>query len=78
MRINKYQLENRRGERQHQVKRDWTINENIVTVYDCVYDVMMDAKLAIFWINQSTTSSIYPEYDSRHGKGLEDIRQRII
>ena len=43
---NKDQLENRRGERQHQLIKYWTAYENFVTMYDHVYAAMLDAKVA--------------------------------
>ena len=46
MRRNKYQLENRRGERQHQLIKDCTTHENFVTMYDRVYFAMVDEEVA--------------------------------
>ena len=46
MRRNKYQLENRRCERQHQLRKYWTTHENFVTIYDRLYAAMVDAKVA--------------------------------
>ena len=46
MRRNKYHLENRRCDRQHQLRKDWTTHENFVTMYDRVYFAMVDAKVA--------------------------------
>ena len=46
MRRNNNKLENRRGERQHQLRKYWTTHENFVTMYDCVYSAMVDAKVA--------------------------------
>ena len=45
--INKYQLENRRGERQHKLRKDWTTHVNFVTMYNPVYVAMLDSKVAI-------------------------------
>ena len=42
---NKYQLENRRGERQHQLRKYWMTHENFVTMYDRLYAEMVDAKV---------------------------------
>ena len=44
MRRNKYQLENRRCDRQHQLRKDWTTRENFVSMYDRVYFAMVDTK----------------------------------
>ena len=46
MRRKNNKLENRRGERQHQLRKYWMTNENFVTVYDRVYAEMMGAKVA--------------------------------
>ena len=47
MRRNNNNIENRRGERKHQLRKDWTTHGNFVTVYDRVYAAMMDdAKVA--------------------------------
>ena len=43
----KYQLESRRGERQNKLRKYWTTHENFITIYDCVYAAMVDAKVAI-------------------------------
>ena len=43
---NKDQLENRRGEIQHQLRKDWTTHENFVTMYDRVYAAMVGVKVA--------------------------------
>ena len=43
---NRNQLENRRGERKHQLRRYWKTYENFVAMYDHVYDEMVDSKLA--------------------------------
>ena len=45
MRRNNNRLENRRGERQHKLRKYSTTNENFVTMYDRVYDAMVDAKV---------------------------------
>ena len=42
----KHHLENRRGERQHQVRKYWTTHEKIITMYGRVYAAIVDAKLA--------------------------------
>ena len=39
-------LENIRGERQHQLRKDWTTHETFVTMYYRVYAAMVDAKVA--------------------------------
>ena len=46
MRRNNNNLENRRGERQHQLRKYWTTHENFVTMYDRVYATMVDEKVA--------------------------------
>ena len=46
MRRKKHKVENRRGERQHQLRKYWTTHENFVTVYDHVYAALVDAKVA--------------------------------
>ena len=46
MRRNNKKLENRRGERQHKLRKYWTAHENFLAVYDRVYAAMVDAKLA--------------------------------
>ena len=46
MRRNKNKIENRRGERQHQLRKYWTTHENFVIMYDHVYASMLDAKVA--------------------------------
>ena len=46
MKRNNNKLENRRGERQHQLIKYWTTHENFVTMYDRVYATMVDAKVA--------------------------------
>ena len=46
MRRNNNKLENRRGERQNKLRKYWTAHENFFTMYDRVYDAMVDAKLA--------------------------------
>ena len=46
MRRDNKKLENRRGERQHQLRKDWTTLENFVTLYERVYAAMVGAKLA--------------------------------
>ena len=46
MRRNKNNIEHRRGERQHQLIKDWTTDENFVTMYERVYDAMVYSKLA--------------------------------
>ena len=46
MRRNKYQLEKKIGEKQHQLRKDWTTHENFITMYDRVYAAIVDAKLA--------------------------------
>ena len=46
MRITKYHLESRRGERKHKLRKDWTTHEKIVTMYDRVYAAMVDEKVA--------------------------------
>ena len=46
MRRNKNKIENRRGERQHQLRQDWMTHENFVTMYDHIYAAMVDAKVA--------------------------------
>ena len=38
--------ENRRGERKHQLRKYWRTHEKSVTMYDRVYAVMVDAKVA--------------------------------
>ena len=43
---NKKYIENRRAERQHQLRKYWTTHENFVTMYDRVYTAMVDAKLS--------------------------------
>ena len=43
---NKNQSQNRRDERQYQLIKDWTTHENFVTMYDRVYDAMVDARVA--------------------------------
>ena len=45
MRKNKNKIENRIGERQHQLRKYWTTHENFVTMYDRVYAAMVDAKV---------------------------------
>ena len=45
MRRNTQQLENRRGERQHQLRKYWTTHENFVNMYDRVYAAIVDAKV---------------------------------
>ena len=44
--IKKDQLESRRGERQHKLRKYWTKHEKIVTMYDHVNTTIVDAKLA--------------------------------
>ena len=39
-------IENRRGERQIQIRKYWTTHENSITMYDRVYAAMADAKVA--------------------------------
>ena len=39
-------LENRRGERQHLLRKYWTTHESFFTMYDRVYDATVDAKVA--------------------------------
>ena len=46
MRRNNNKLENRRGERQHQIRKYWTTHEKIATMYDHVYTAMVDSKVA--------------------------------
>ena len=46
MKRNSNQPENKRGERQRQLIKDWTTHENFVTMYDCVYSEIVDAKVA--------------------------------
>ena len=46
MKRNKNKIENRRGERQLQLRKNWTTHENFVTMYDHVYSAMVDAKVA--------------------------------
>ena len=46
MRKNKNKIENRIGERQHQLRKYWTTHENFVTMYDRVYASMVDTKVA--------------------------------
>ena len=46
MKRGKNKIENRRGERQYQLRKYWTTNKNFVTMYDHVYAEMLDAKLA--------------------------------
>ena len=46
MRRNKYQLENRRGERKNQLRKYWTAHEKFVTMYDRVYAAMVDEKVS--------------------------------
>ena len=46
MRRNNNKLENRRGERQHQLIKYGMTHENFVTMYDCVYATMVDAEVA--------------------------------
>ena len=43
---NNNKLENRRGERQYQLRKDWKTPENFVIMYDHVYAEMVDAKVA--------------------------------
>ena len=43
---NNNKLENRRGERKHQLRKYWTTRENVVTMYDRVCAEMADAKVA--------------------------------
>ena len=42
---NKDQLESRRGEIQHKLRKYWTTHENFVTRYDSVYAAMVDEKV---------------------------------
>ena len=46
MRRNNNKIENRRGERKHQLQKYWMTHENFVTMYDRVYATMVDAKVA--------------------------------
>ena len=46
MRRNKYQSENRRGERQHQLRKYWTTHKNFFAMYDRVYAEMVDSKVS--------------------------------
>ena len=46
MRRNNNKIENRIGEIQYQLRIDWTTHENFVTMYDCVYSEIVDAKVA--------------------------------
>ena len=46
MKRNKDQLENRRDERKHQLIKYGKTHENFITMYDYVYDSIVDAKLA--------------------------------
>ena len=46
MRRNNNKLEIRRGERQYQLRNDWTTPEKFVIMYDRVYAEMVDAKVA--------------------------------
>ena len=39
-------IKNSRGERQHQLRKDWMTHEKFVTMYDRVYAAMVDAKIA--------------------------------
>ena len=43
---NKDQLESRRGEIKHKLRKDWTTHENFFTMYDRIYAAMVDAKVA--------------------------------
>ena len=46
MRRNNNKLENRRAERQRQLRKYWMTHENFVTMYDRVYVAMVDEKVA--------------------------------
>ena len=46
MKRNKDQLENRRGDRQHQLRKYWMTHEKIITMYDRLYAAIVDAKVA--------------------------------
>ena len=46
MRRNNNNLENRRGDRQHQLRKYWTKHENFVTMYVRVYATMVYANVA--------------------------------
>ena len=45
MRIKNNKLENRRGERQHKLRKYWTTHESFVSMYDRVYAAIVDAKV---------------------------------
>ena len=42
----KNKIENRRGERQYQLRKYCTTHENFFTMYDFVYASMVDAKVS--------------------------------
>ena len=42
MRRKKDQLETRRDERQHKLRKHWAEHENFITMYDRVYTAMVD------------------------------------
>ena len=46
IRRNKNKLENRRGERQHELRKYWTTHQNFDTMYGHLYVAMVDAKVA--------------------------------
>ena len=46
MRRNNKKLENRRGERQHKLRKYWTAHEIVFAMHDRVYAAIVDADLA--------------------------------
>ena len=46
IRRNNNNTENRRGERKHQLRKDWTTHDIFVTMYERVYAAMVDAKVS--------------------------------
>ena len=78
MRRNNNKIKNRRDERQNQLKKDWTRHENFITVYDLIYTLMVDAKVANPLENQINTSSIEPAAESRQRDRLQAIISSIV